>query len=700
MHYTSLLTKHSRSIAGTIVILFVGQIVTIHSADAKSTSLAFQRDGQIKRTKISPFFRPETEMPEDPPILNAVRRNDLQVIKKLIASGAELDIANDQQFTPLNVAVLLGNEKIVRELISAGADVNFPDEPITVPFKPPMQTRNMKTGAESLYVTEKPEWRKTITLHPTSPLFCAIDKSNEHLAILLIENGASFNSSETKGEGTDYPLQRILSKSLFKAADSMLARATAEQRQQLLESLVIWSGELVNDKKIIDIMSYLAGKGTSFEIYDEKGMTPLITAVIEGNLQVVKFLLEKGADVDTPAKATKRSTQYAGYTPLSMAMMTKKFNSRREKNRPAIIRLLILRGADLNHKSEDENSATLFLPVTEDGLELIELFHEHGADLDQENRWGETLLKQALDETSFEVSTFLLSKGADINSPCINLNAYMHKNDNATIDFLLANNFDLNKQKKDTFSGKAPLPLIYACEKGRADYVEKLIAHGADVNPVSPQGAIPLFSAIKSGSLEIVKILLDNGADINYQTINGMNAFMLASTSGRKDIADYLKSWNADSSVWISDVKILAPLKQAGLIPEEIEGIPKKQLEYFKLMLQHEFWITTFDDLNNPDPRFSSPEKTWALYKKALIDGELEMAAKCHLRKNDHYIEMYKAMGAEKTSEAARNFRHIEKITGDEQRSKYRIKRNINDKDITFYVYFTNVFGEWKIARF
>ena len=117
-------------------------------------------------------------------------------------------------------------------------------------------------------------------------------------------------------------------------------------------------------------------------------------------------------------------------------------------------------------------------------------------------------------------------------------------------------------------------------------------------------------------------------------------------------------------------------------------------------MLQQKFGIATLDDLNNPDPRFSSPEKTWALYKKALINGDFELAAKCHLRKNDKNLEMYKSIGAEKTIEIVKTFPPLEKIAKDNERSKYRIKRKINDKDITFYVYFNNVFGEWKIEQF
>ena len=200
--------------------------------------------------------------------------------------------------------------------------------------------------------------------------------------------------------------------------------------------------------------------------------------------------------------------------------------------------------------------------------------------------------------------------------------------------------------------------------------------------------------------MDIVKLIVDAGANINHENTEGMNSFMFASISGQKDIADYLRSRGADTSGVITDPKILAPLKQAGLIPEEMDGIPKKQLKYLKLILKQELGVNSLDDINNPDPKFSSPEKTWEVYKAALIKGNLELAEECHIHRNSNQITIYKKIGVEKTKELAMNFRPIEKVYGDKERCKYRIKRYISGNDITFYIYFANVFGEWKIEQF
>ena len=62
MHPNSFLAKRGKSVATIIAILFVVQISEIHIADAKSTSLAFQRNGRIKRAKIALSTRPATSI--------------------------------------------------------------------------------------------------------------------------------------------------------------------------------------------------------------------------------------------------------------------------------------------------------------------------------------------------------------------------------------------------------------------------------------------------------------------------------------------------------------------------------------------------------------------------------------------------------------------------------------------------------------
>ena len=43
---------------------------------------------------------------------------------------------------------------------------------------------------------------------------------------------------------------------------------------------------------------------------------------------------------------------------------------------------------------------------------------------------------------------------------------------------------------------------------------------------------------------------------------------------------------------------------------------------------------------------------------------------------------------------------NIGKITGSEKEAKYRIRRMEEGKEITYYIHFYNVDGEWKMDEF
>ena len=102
----------------------------------------------------------------------------------------------------------------------------------------------------------------------------------------------------------------------------------------------------------------------------------------------------------------------------------------------------------------------------------------------------------------------------------------------------------------------------------------------------------------------------------------------------------------------------------------------------------------------NPDKRFSSPEKTWETYRQALIAGDLDLALECHVPSNNKYEQIFKLMGKDKMKKIAEKMNPIGKITLNDKRAKYRIKRNEKGNEITYYIYFSNINGEWKIVQY
>ena len=60
------------------------------------------------------------------PLHWAVHDNDADQVKKLIASGANVNAKNDFGATPMSEAATLGNTAVIKMLLDAGADADSP----------------------------------------------------------------------------------------------------------------------------------------------------------------------------------------------------------------------------------------------------------------------------------------------------------------------------------------------------------------------------------------------------------------------------------------------------------------------------------------------------------------------------------------------------------------------------------------------
>jgi hypothetical protein len=102
----------------------------------------------------------------------------------------------------------------------------------------------------------------------------------------------------------------------------------------------------------------------------------------------------------------------------------------------------------------------------------------------------------------------------------------------------------------------------------------------------------------------------------------------------------------------------------------------------------------------DPDKRFSSPEKTWETYRKALIAGNIDIVAECYVPGEWKNRKAFAFLGKEKMKEIGERMGNIGKIIATEQEAKYRIRRIEGDKEITYYIFFHNFDGEWKMRDF
>ncbi|KAK7023667.1 hypothetical protein SK128_026823 [Halocaridina rubra] len=88
--------------------------------------------------------------------------------------------------------------------------------------------------------------------------------------------------------------------------------------------------------------------------------------------------------------------------------------------------------------------------------------------------------------------------------------------------------------------------LIVAAGKGKAEFCNELISHGADVNAEDNDQWSALITAAKEGHVETVATLLDHGATVDHKDMGGWTALIWASYKGHASLAKLLLSRDAD----------------------------------------------------------------------------------------------------------------------------------------------------------
>lgn len=134
-----------------------------------------------------------------------------------------------------------------------------------------------------------------------------------------------------------------------------------------------------------------------------------------------------------------------------------------------------------------------------------------GADLDGENKFGNTALIAAILSGGAKIVKLLLDRGADVN----------HKD------------------------GEGWTPLMYSLVYRQLfkddEIAEELLKRGADVNARAKNGDTALTIASEKGAARIVGQLLEKGADPNLRDRHGRTPLMIAEQHGYATILAYLK---------------------------------------------------------------------------------------------------------------------------------------------------------------
>lgn len=260
------------------------------------------------------------EVPNDEEdIFKAVRYDDLNMIGRLVRAGVNINSQHQgmpctvrcrvlgshirmTKYTPLHVAVLQSPMKTISFLVEQGADVNSRDGNNRVPLH---YVSNAGRADVLQFLLQKGSNCNMQSASMKTPLMYAVTKGDAMCVSLLIKSGADLDIVDEKGTSALH-----------------LASFTMPVKHFIVQLL-------------------LKG-GADVNITNKKGATPLMMSIATRDLALIEMLLDGGADVDK-ADAFRRSPIHNVVELSSRAL-------------PAITRLLIQRGADIN--VVDKNGST------------------------------------------------------------------------------------------------------------------------------------------------------------------------------------------------------------------------------------------------------------------------------------------------------------------------------------------------------
>jgi ankyrin repeat protein len=476
----------------------------------------------------------------------AVYRDDLAVADLLIKAGANVKAANREGTTPLFMASLYGDSAMIEKLIKAGADAKGrgPNGETTVMFA----ARNGNPAVIKVLVAAGGDVNAKENMRGTTALMWAVEQRHASAAKTLLELGADASAkSGPAGLPRNYMSSAVNGASVLAAA---AARKRAREAGRTLEEQLAFEqanglapaargrggfggaggqgaaagaaaggqagaagGQAArraaavaaaeagaaaqpvpaDDANNDVVIAGLVGGGSG-------GLTPLVFAAREGDLDSAKVLIDAGADVN-------QVTEY-GWTPLLVAT-----NNRNYK----LGAYLMEHGAKPNITNKD-GWTPLYLAT------------------DNRNIEGGDYPVPKPDMDHLEYITLLLDHGADVNFRGIKQNTLSR-----TIFTM------------QWFFESGVTPFVRAAQSSDVALMKLLLARGADPKIVSDFGDSALTASAGIGwvegvtyerstkeNLEAVRMLLDLGLDPNWANKDGRTPLMGAAHKGRNDVISLL----------------------------------------------------------------------------------------------------------------------------------------------------------------
>jgi ankyrin repeat protein len=460
------------------------------------------------------------------PLQWAVFEGNIIEVKRLLAAGADPSVVNDYGVDAMQLAADASNTELLRLLLKAGANpnsVNADGETVLH-----LVARSGNLDAAKLLVNAGAQVDARERFGGQTPLMWATARRHPDLVQFLASKGADVNAHSTV---RDY-----------------LRVATAESRAKHLDRGGFTPLMYAARENCRECVPVLLKHRADVSLTDPAGMPPLFIAMMNGNWDIAKRLIEAGSDVN--------QWDIFGQGPLNVAIanLAVRGNNPLDRDVPdrttarEVVKMLVERGANPNQQLYYHAAARTIL----------------GADIGR----GTTPFLTACDSGDIAIVKLLLAHGAnprlatsDGQGPIIL----------ATAARTGGTGFPNARMAGVAATPREPIENIAEGKRAgdgprvnpTVELIRLLAASGADLNLMAKRnflqrtrGGSALHYATRAGNKEAMAALVDLGIEVNAKDEDGLTALDYAMGRGytpflqlpqapRKDLADLLRSWGA-----------------------------------------------------------------------------------------------------------------------------------------------------------
>ncbi|KAK8002173.1 hypothetical protein PG991_014395 [Apiospora marii] len=418
------------------------------------------------------------------PVVNAaISSGNRDAVKLLVAEGVSLTVDPDRNLDPpLALAALLSDLSMFEYLVEQYAD-RLPTEEYSKAL-----VKSAEAGRVDVFNKLLNEFQHEHQYFQEA-LDAAVGEWNWDVAKILLD----------KQPGLDCNNLFHKAATVTENQDDLLGVAWVYSNGAISQETVdraLYDATDCEKKSTVELLLGEPYKGSPNAKGEDYG-NALTAAAYDGTADIVRLLLEAGADIHDPAGWPLQTAAAQGHKDLVLEFLE--------------------RGADVNACTENPSfeAGTALQGACEAGrLDIVELLFQYGADPDLGGGDEGPPIIAATKHAEAEIMRLLVEKGAELNirggwdesTPLTNAAGCMYK---AEMEVLLHAGADINLT-----DGDGDTALTVACGADDDETVRVLLEHGADMLHANGNGQTALQIALEKDATDCLEILVERTAGL------------------------------------------------------------------------------------------------------------------------------------------------------------------------------------------